>query len=137
MTCEAQIVKPNYYSHLRLTPPSLMRSTEFITQAIWIIAKKFTPQAVMSNNINTLTKTALPLDKLEQEFSKATGQKISDFFTFQEGQLMEFLKNRPRMFKILESAERKTHVVLPQEYFVASEFRLEEVSKPPTAASPS
>ena len=45
-----------------------------------------------------MANTAIPIDRIESEFVKATGQKISDYFILKEGDLLEFLKNRPRMF---------------------------------------
>ena len=74
-----------------------------------------------------MANTAIPIDRIESEFVKATGQKIGDYFVLKEGELLEFLKNRPRMFQIEEIPGRKTKIVLPLEYCVSSEFKLDEV----------
>ena len=67
------------------------------------------------------------MDRIEAEFAKATAHRISDFFKFKEGELVEFLQNRSKMFQVEDAPGRKTKVVMPLEYFVTAEFKLSEV----------
>ena len=47
-----------------------------------------------------LASTAFNVDRLEEEVATATGHKVSNYFKFKEGDLAEFLRNRPSMFLV-------------------------------------
>ena len=60
-----------------------MSSLDFVTKVLW---------AVISYN------RKLHHSKCDDEFFKATGHKLSDYFEFKEGDLIIFLKKRQNMF---------------------------------------
>lgn len=74
-----QLVDVKNYEHLRLTPQSLMSSSDFVTKVIWTVIRY---------------NTRLHHSKCDDEFHKATGHRISDYFEFKDGDLVIFLKKR-------------------------------------------
>ena len=64
-----------------------MSSPDFVTKVLWTVIKY---------------NHKLHHSKCEDEFYRATGHKISDFFEFKEGDLVIFLKKKPNMFLVDE-----------------------------------
>ena len=64
-----------------------MGSSDFVTKVLWTVIK-------YNKNLHHT--------KCDDEFFKATGHRISDFFEFKEGDLIIFLKKRSNMFKVSE-----------------------------------
>ena len=57
-------------------------------------------KVVNKDNSSMLASTAFNVDRLEEEVATATGHKVSNYFKFKEGDLAEFLRNRPSMFLV-------------------------------------
>lgn len=64
-----------------------MGSSDFVTKVLWTVVKHY---------------ARLHHSKCDDEFYKATGHRISDFFEFKEGDLIIFLKKRQNMFNVDE-----------------------------------
>ena len=64
-----------------------MGSSDFVTKVLWTVIKY---------------NQRLHHSKCDDEFFKATGHKISDFFEFKAGDLIIFLKKRSNMFNVDE-----------------------------------
>lgn len=60
------------YDHLKLVPPQLLSSAEFIHKALWTITRH---------------KDGIRPEYADEDFNKATGHKISDYFEFAKGEL--------------------------------------------------
>lgn len=78
-----KLVDIKRYEHLKLVPQCLMGSSDFVTKVLWTVVN---------------FKGRLHHSKADDEFSKATGYKISDFFEFKEGEIALFMKKKPGMF---------------------------------------
>lgn len=73
------------YEHLKLVPRSLMNSQEFIYKTIWTVVRQ---------------NQHLHYSKVEDEFFKATGFRISDFFDYKKEEMEKFLLMKKMMFRI-------------------------------------
>jgi hypothetical protein len=71
------------YDHLRLAPQHLIKGTDFILKCIWTIINH---------------KGTVDGYRISDEFFKATGQRLSDFFEFTRDDILTFLRGRRNMF---------------------------------------
>ena len=85
-----------------------MNSPDFVTKVLWTV-------------INYNHK--LHHSKCDDEFYKATGYRISDYFEFKEGDLIIFLKKRTNMFTIDEKGW-----AIAKDYDERKEFNLNQSS---------
>ena len=69
----------------------MMKSTEYLTRAIWIVIKQNTPAVINAKNALDMHNSAFKIDALEEEMLKATGHHMSDYFFFKKNQLVQFL----------------------------------------------
>ena len=65
------------YDHLKLAPSHLVKGTDFVLKIIWTIANH---------------KGPIDAFKVSEEFFKATGFKLSDYFEFSREDIVTFLK---------------------------------------------
>jgi len=80
-----RLVDIKKYEHVRLIPQSLMNSADFVTKVLWTVINH---------------KGRLHFSKANEEFYKATGFKISDFFEFKDDEMKSFLMLKKGMFKL-------------------------------------
>ena len=81
------------FDDLKLIPPSLMKSQDFLAKAIWTVIKHM---------------DRLHYSKVTDEFYKASGFKIQDFFDFTEKDMEQYFKMKRHMFFIDDKGYVKT-----------------------------
>ena len=73
------------YEHLKLAPSHLIKGTDFVLKIIWTIANH---------------KGYIDSARVQDEFLKATGFKLQDFYEMRQEDILTFLQQRPNMFAI-------------------------------------
>ena len=128
LACERGLIKPSLYKHLKLTPPNLMQSTQFLTRVMWIVVRHCTLETLDVTDKQAVLDSAFGVDRIQDEVAKATGHQICDFYdNLKQEDIVQFLKNKPMMFCLEYSPQRKIDVVVALDYNIASAFRLKEV----------
>jgi len=108
------------YEHLKLAPQHLIKGTDFILKCIWTIVNH---------------KGQVDGYRISDEFFKATGYRLSDFFEFTKDDIITFIKGRQKMFAVNE----KTKMVKALQFDEKSEFNLSGIgtqSKKPVQQQP-